>query len=67
MIDWIILALLTGAVTLTALLLYPQPISWSDEPTGAGQARRAKARLRENLGEDGSGPGRALGSRTLLP
>jgi hypothetical protein len=67
MIDWIILALLAGVMTVTALLLYPQPISWSDEPTGAGQARRAKARLRENLGEDGSGPGRALGSRTLLP
>lgn len=47
-IDWIILALLTGAVTLTALLLYPQPISWSDEPISAGQAQRTKARLGRN-------------------
>jgi hypothetical protein len=46
MIDWIILALLAGVVTLTALLLYPQPILWSDEPTRAGQAQRPRARLR---------------------
>ena len=37
MVDLIILALLTGAVTLTALLLYPQPISWSDEEISAKQ------------------------------
>ena len=37
MIDWIILALLAGVVTLTALLLYPQPISWSDEEISAKQ------------------------------
>jgi len=41
MIDWIILALLAGAVTMTALLLYPRPIQWSDEPVGAGQGERA--------------------------
>jgi hypothetical protein len=45
MIDWIILALLAGVMTVTALLLYPQPINWSDEPTGTGQAQRAKDRL----------------------
>jgi hypothetical protein len=67
MIDWIILALLAGVMTVTALLLYPQPINWSDEEISAGQAQGAKDRLRGNLGEDGSGPGRALGSRTLLP
>ena len=67
MIDWIILALLAGAVTLTALLLYPQPIRWSDEPTGAGQAKWTNARLRESPRGDGRGPGRVLGSRTLLP
>ena len=48
MIDWIILALPTGAVLLTALLLHPQPISWSDEPISAGQAQRTKARLGRN-------------------
>ena len=41
MVDLIILALLTGAVTLIAMLLYPQPIRWSDEPVGAGQGERA--------------------------
>ena len=46
MIDWIILALLAGVVTLTALLLYPQPISWSDEEISAGLAQRPRARLR---------------------
>ena len=37
MIDWIILAFLAGVMTVTALLLYPQPINWSDEEISAKQ------------------------------
>ena len=58
MADWIIFALLTGAVTLIALLLYPQPIRWSDEPFAPGKASGRFLRPRGEPRSNRTRPGR---------